>query len=910
MSKSNFKRAVVSTPKRSKDVSSSLHNAQIVISRPVLTAEIISAILEYLPIPDLMRFSRVSRRMKDMVYDDTRWISKLQLIGCWNETEARIRFEDSLRETWEAKTSKISPGSKTPDGETPKHERPDSTIFDANMESRGQKTEETSPAIQSKRLLDKFGVLALAADSGASTTSTSGIESLEKISALTVISSTKSTRGAACQAFARIYGCLAPYYLDISRSLTHTGAKIFRDFPEPEQQAQILFQLTSFAHCDVAEGWAEREDKLSKMVDMFETAVLREFDQGFEAGDISGRTRRYATVLNTLNGGQAGIDHFLRKHPIFETKRKFGDALDCFKYAFTGSMNLAPSIAFFEKLELEINEQSLIIEKVFPRPLEVFEAFIGRISDSIVSEYITPLLDEAHQRSLEAYLKATPSLYDQTMRLVRKLRIPGQSTPEIYDKLVKTFSRIFESHVDLYLQEELQAFRSKSTSEVSEWERKLSEQDASTESFFMSNVNRQADKRDFLSSFKKVVMMPVNVVAMPFAGSKSSLASSHLGEKSHPGLSPHPTRSSTPSLDERSASPAPEAPTTELAAKAAIMNSKLEGIRSLFSLEIALNLVHMAKSSLERVALFVKLGGQYGEISKEQCGSIFVHLVQLLGTRHIKAGFDKAVEHLSNYKPREVSEHNQSGVAPLVMFLELVNVGDLIQQMIDVFYEQELIATRLVDRNDFLDPSVKEKKRFEQVLDERVAAGLNKGIDVLMDEVEYLCATIQTPTDYNPLPGSKQDLGPSETAIRIVELVSAHTKMLIGSTDKHMLDVFNQEVGLQLFAALCKHIKRQRVSIDGAMILISDMTHYFGFIETLRNANLLTYFRALRELAQIYLIGPEDAKEMAAIIADADRFSGVFGAEEAYEFAQRRADWYQVKGKVEKAMYGVGCMLM
>jgi recyclin-1 len=44
--------------------------------------------------------------------------------------------------------------------------------------------------------------------------------------------------------------------------------------------------------------------------------------------------------------------------------------------------------------------------------------------------------------------------------------------------------------------------------------------------------------------------------------------------------------------------------------------------------------------------------------------------------------------------------------------------------------------------------------------------------------------------------------------------------MLIGSTDKNVLDVFNQEVGVRLFTALCKHLKRQRVSVDGAIKLI------------------------------------------------------------------------------------------
>jgi len=126
-----------------------------------------------------------------------------------------------------------------------------------------------------------------------------------------------------------------------------------------------------------------------------------------------------------------------------------------------------------------------------------------------------------------------------------------------------------------------------------------------------------------------------------------------------------------------------------------------------------------------------------------------------------------------------------------------------------------------------------------------------------------------------------------------------------------MLDVFNGEVGLRLFAAVCKHLKRQRVSTEGAIKLIADMNLYFDYVRTLKNADLLAYFKALRELSQIYLIDARShAKEMATIIADSDRFSGVFRAEEVYEYAERRADWYQVKRDVERAMYGLECAVM
>jgi len=94
-----------------------------------------------------------------------------------------------------------------------------------------------------------------------------------------------------------------------------------------------------------------------------------------------------------------------------------------------------------------------------------------------------------------------------------------------------------------------------------------------------------------------------------------------------------------------------------------------------------------------------------------------------------------------------------------------------------------------------------------------------------MAEVEYICATTQKPEDYNPGASSGtnfevMDIGPTKTALKIVEVVSSHTKMLVGSTDKNMLDVFNQEVGLRLFTALCKHLKMQRISVNGSIKLI------------------------------------------------------------------------------------------
>ncbi|KAH8804628.1 exocyst complex component Sec10-domain-containing protein [Xylogone sp. PMI_703] len=922
---SNFQRAPVvgagaGGANRKNNILSTIKATQMIGSKPVLPAEILSTILDYLPVADLMRFARVSRRMREMVYEDSRWVQRLSIMGLWNEGEARKRFEEAVkrkRDIMKARTQ--GQGGAGAAGTS-------TTLFDAGFEEdRQRRSIEMAYNATAANPLDGFETLTV---SNAARKPMQDPESL-----LDVFSDVKSIRGHAREEYGRIYGALAPFYYDLAQSRSHVDPVIFRVYREPEQQAKMLSQIQVFCLSDWAQGASQREEKLSTIIGVFENAVLREFEHGQEAGDIDGRMRRYAHVLGILNGGHAAVELFVQQNPILLDREVLGHSLDCINQASSDSIVLEPSREFLDKLSTKINEQADIIDRVFPPGQNVLQILLEKIGEDVLMEYVTPLFDESHERSIPSYLKAVSGLFEQCIQFSLTLKPTKNSGDDFLEQVKSTIAKVFEPHVDLYLQEELDYFKRVAETEVEEWENKLSAQDASNENFFMGNFNRQVDKKDFLSSFKKVVMMPVSVLpslpslpisslSSPFTINKPVTPAPQLDNRASlpvvpSGVSPIPSRSQTPSLGaniNRMSTPLPtEAPTDELAAKAALMASRLEGIKSLFSIEIALDLTHAAKASIERAALFVKLGGQTGGEAKEQCETIFVILLQILGGRHVKAGFDKAVEHLSQYNPREVSEHQQ-GVAPLITFLELVNVGDLISQMIDVFYEQQLVATKLADRNDFLDPAVVAKKKFEQMLDERVAAGLNKGIDVLMDEVEYLCATTQLPTDYNVTALDAQaktlDIGPTKTAVQVVNLVESHTKMLVGSADKNTLDVFNQEVGLRLFTALCKHLKRQRISTEGAIKLISDMNLYFVYIRTLKNQDLLEYFKALRELSQIYLIDPSHAKEMATIIADGDRFHGIFRAEEVYEFAERRADWYQVKRDVERAMYGIGCVTM
>ena len=94
----------------------------------------------------------------------------------------------------------------------------------------------------------------------------------------------------------------------------------------------------------------------------------------------------------------------------------------------------------------------------------------------------------------------------------------------------------------------------------------------------------------------------------------------------------------------------------------------------------------------------------------------------------------RATSQMMTYKPGD--HESSTSVAPLLQFFELVHVGDTIQSMVQVYFDKELAT--YVDKTDFLNAVMREKKRFEGILDDAVAGGLNAGIEVLMNQVSPL----------------------------------------------------------------------------------------------------------------------------------------------------------------------------
>ena len=404
----HIRRAQLNGNRSNDNVLASLRATQIVASKPVLPAELMATILDFLPVPDLLRFARVSRRLQEMVYDDTRWIQKLKAIGVWNENKARQRVEEAMkrkaeaqkeREADEAKRTGVSlPGSVNGIAGGGRQHARSTTIFDAGAEQTKYRSSLDRTQVQSTRgrgtLTDGFDELTVSPSSPTQT----GSKPWDPIIAINALSRVKSIRGHARQEFGKVYGSLGPLYANLSHSKGHSDAIIFRTYRDPEQQAQILSSLKRFSKCDSSVGWQQREQKLDAMIGVFENAVSREFEQGLAAGDVDGRMRRYAHVLVTLNGGNAAVDAFISNHPVVARTNRVGNPLDGLEGVAPGHVDLNPSRNFLEILATVMIEQAAIIEKVFPSSVDVLTPFLSRLCEDIIADYLTTLFDESHQK--------------------------------------------------------------------------------------------------------------------------------------------------------------------------------------------------------------------------------------------------------------------------------------------------------------------------------------------------------------------------------------------------------------------------------------------------------------------------------------------------------------------------------
>ncbi|KAJ9125540.1 hypothetical protein QFC22_000501 [Naganishia vaughanmartiniae] len=482
---------------------------------------------------------------------------------------------------------------------------------------------------------------------------------------------------------------------------------------------------------------------------------------------------------------------------------------------------------------------------------------------------------------------------------------------------------MFEVNMDEYLEEEIEHVKSSLNSICVAWDQQSGPSTGSTakpeaRSTFLSSSNPDQVKRNVLAGFRDVLLLPVTIVPLTVSYGVNAIVTG--GTQAVNGLSmlnPQKwggqTAATTPVVEatggqskdtdvvaDDNADTEAELPSVMVqpvdvdqvwaSEKSDVSSLKNESLQSsttpskadprfsqmqlLLSLDIILELIHADRESLKRIETFKDYTGKYGRKVKDAIEEVFVLLLRAVGDRHIAPGFQKAIDQMGTYKPEKGDD--ATSVAPLLQFFELVHIGDTIQSMVQVYFDKELAA--YIDKTDFLNGAMQQKKKFEATLDESVAAGLNAGIEVLMNQVEHIIQTETIPGQYCPPAGQDLELGPTKGCEDAIKCLELHCTLLQGSASKEVLEVFYQEVGIRLQAILQRHIKRQIISLEGGFQMISDLNAYYAFVASLKQPRITEDFSNLKMIGHVYIVA--DAKDLAQIVRDVARYGATFRPEE------------------------------
>ncbi|KAF9004655.1 exocyst complex component Sec10-domain-containing protein [Cyathus striatus] len=699
--------------------------------------------------------------------------------------------------------------------------------------------------------------------------------------------------------------------------------------------------------------WRELRMTLRSVMDRFEARLLTAFDAadgkgneddmreaaeaGWEIWDAVGQS-----VLRRKEDWEIGKVWAEKREIFYETGR--WDPLANFTDG--GGLDFRAMDDFMTAILAAIDEHGSRAVRVFPPASAVILSFSERLATEVLGEYITSLLTRAQEISTDIYLKAVAATFGEAWRIVDAiLQAASQRLDSGIEKIQAEdiVYKMFEINMDEYLDEEVETLKRILEKICNTWDRQTTDSHASpipgaSTTRFLASHNPAQVKRNVLASFTSVLLLPVTIVprtvgavggALMTGGTAAVQGIAMLNPQRWGAAMTSPSSGAEYSkrldgdggmlfeadeddLDEKSVierdkdvsknffQPAASVPTSATPNGITSPGAKdSDQLDLLLSLDTALELIHADREALKRVETFAGYPGHYGHRVRDTIEEIFILLLQSLGERHIAKGFNHATDRMKAYEPAE--HEGTRSVAPLVQFFELVHVGDTMQSMVQVYFEKELAPH--IDKTDFLNAVVREKKRFENTLDDSVAAGLNAGTEVLMNQVEHIILTITKPREYYPPEDAPLELGPTRGCTEAIKCLEMHCQLLKGSTSKEVLEVFYQEVGIRLIAILQKHIKRQIISLSGGFQVISDLNTYHAFIASLKVPSITADFSNLKMLGHVYVV--EDAKDLAQIVRDVTRYGGAYRPEDIYEFIQRRSDWKKIEKIVDKTMYNL-----
>lgn len=745
--------------------------------------------------------------------------------------------------------------------------------------------------------------------------------------------------------FVKFYRCYNSY----ARKLYNNNLANF--FPtsysnDPLKQTKILnfIKKYNFSNKNDIETFTRIETNFNILREIFINSVLKESELNYQSNNLAA-VARFMKILLISNEESNAIEFFKSKADLPPSLTVLPSNDELFWAEQPREEDSGGSTVIFNSKNLDtflnqlrdfLNEKiklaDILFKDEFPVILQFIESFIQDILLDILNNILLSYSEflKENGKDSKANYECVPELYFTFIKKFDTELNDSVNAGANYRKVVRDLLNLYlEPFVVNYMNQTTKVFESLINSQLANYDTQVQDKQREQNAKIYNTLK---DQTDASSASNNELPNDLSIITetsktVPEADSKPSTIHQSV----------HSTDISNDKLDFLSSftkifkfsnnENQRLKQQLQLAYNLNLISNNLQNIKSLISLDLCYKILQETSEKTDQIYKFHTIESLLPLI-KLRCQEIFKILITQLNKNHVKPAFEKAILLLQKYNPNEIEQIEikfnslspaNTQVEPLVQFTELINIGDIILQMISIFYKNELIPKKIIDKNkDFLNDVIQLKKNFETSIDDFVAEGLNIGINKLMDEISFVFKTLQLPDDYNPPPPSRnspiRDIKPTKCAIRVVELLSNHCFLLTGATDKGTIDVYQQEIGERFFNEIVKHLKKCFISTEGAIWLICDLNYFYDFIANkLKQKNVVPYFVGLKSIGQLYIISGKDSKELGKLISDLGKFNGIFTQEEIYEFVQRRSDWVRVRKDVEKVMYGLGirdCCIM
>lgn len=319
-------------------------------------------------------------------------------------------------------------------------------------------------------------------------------------------------------------------------------------------------------------------------------------------------------------------------------------------------LDFTPMDSFIAHVLEAFKTDAELAVRIFPTDAAVVLSFCDRVVTDVIGEYINSLLSSARAISPHLFLQATPASFIQAWKLVDVV-VSISDTPR--DLVESTIYRMFESHLDEYLDEETDTIKSILESICSSWDKHLGQDTSRSEGpTFLTAQNPDQVKRNVMAGFMDVLLLPVTIVPRTVGfGVNALVAGSNQAVSGLSMLNPQKWGGNNGArvikgddndvlFDVPSAADDREKPILDEKRGSVVSTGSrgskggdFDSLQLLVSLDTALELIQADRDSLKRCETFAKYPGKNGAKVREAIEEIFIHLLKAVGDRHIAPGF-------------------------------------------------------------------------------------------------------------------------------------------------------------------------------------------------------------------------------------------------------------------------------